>query len=135
MLSQTLDQEMAALPIIEFSKVARSDPGELAALLSAFKDGRFAYLDLSGAKTGHLWERAEEVMSLSSEFFNQALEDKLEYHIDKFDMSGSSGYVKLTSNSNSIDLVLTKVCSRYKPAGLNSGVIEGGKDGWEGLKV
>lgn len=118
---------VATLTILSFAKLLARDHVELAKLLSSCEDSGFFYLDLRDWEAGELIRKFDTTNSIMKGWFEQSDEEKLKTET----LSDAHGFVShlLTVRSHHADI------ERYKPTGVQSGVLENSRDGFEVLKV
>ncbi|KAH7256113.1 hypothetical protein BKA59DRAFT_490269 [Fusarium tricinctum] len=113
-MSATVDQspgsEEADLHVLNFCSLQRGDESEKANLLSACEEHRFFYLDLRDWESGEMLHNLEEIWNIMKKWFDQPLQEKLKTET----ISDAHG---------------------FKPPGVQSGVTEHSRDGFEALRI
>ncbi|RGP61347.1 hypothetical protein FLONG3_10581 [Fusarium longipes] len=113
-MSSTTDKspgpQEANLHVLSFSSLLNGDKSELANLLSACEDHGFFYLDLRDEESGKILQQLEATWEIMKPWFSQPLEEKLK--------------TKTISDAHG-----------FKPPGVQSGVNENTRDGFEALRI
>ncbi|EEU34671.1 uncharacterized protein NECHADRAFT_44650 [Fusarium vanettenii 77-13-4] len=102
--------EEANLHVLSFSRLLNGDKSELANLLSACEHHGFFYLDLRDWESGRMLQSLEASWRIMKPWFDQPLVDKLKTET----ISDAHG---------------------FKPPGVQSGVNENSRDGFEALRI
>ncbi|KAH7026710.1 uncharacterized protein B0I36DRAFT_366237 [Microdochium trichocladiopsis] len=102
--------EKAHLHTLKFSSVIEGQAGTLATLVEACERDGFFYLDLSGWDSGDMLTSLQAAGALMKEWFKQPLDKKMATET----ISDAHG---------------------YKPPGVQSGVTENTRDGFEALRI
>ncbi|KPM44140.1 hypothetical protein AK830_g2475 [Neonectria ditissima] len=102
--------EQAQLHVLSFASLLKGDPNEAANLLSACENDGFFYLDIRDWESGAMLKDLEEAGRVTKEWFKQPLEQKLKTET----LSDAHG---------------------YKAPGVQSGVNENSRDGFEALRI
>ncbi|KIL87875.1 2og-fe oxygenase family protein [Fusarium avenaceum] len=113
-MSATADQisgsEEADLHVLNFCSLQRGDDSEKANLLAACEEHGFFYLDLRDWEFGEILDNLEEIWNIMKKWFDQPLQEKLKTET----ISDAHG---------------------FKPPGVQSGVTEHSRDGFEALRI
>ncbi|KAK1855165.1 2og-fe oxygenase family protein [Colletotrichum chrysophilum] len=102
--------EQANLHTLNFRSLVNKDEKSLSTLLSACENHGFFYLDLRDWESGSMLKNYESSGQIMKQWFNQPLEEKLRTET----ISDAHG---------------------YKPPGVQSGVNENTRDGFEALRI
>ncbi|KAI3319052.1 hypothetical protein HD806DRAFT_301268 [Xylariaceae sp. AK1471] len=102
--------EQAQLHTLKFSSLLTRDRDELANLLAACEKDGFFYLDMRDWELGAMLHNLQAASGIMKQWFDQPLERKLETET----LSDSHG---------------------YKPPGVQSGVNENSRDGFEAIRI
>ncbi|KAF4876510.1 2-oxoglutarate-dependent dioxygenase gloE [Colletotrichum siamense] len=102
--------EQANLHTLNFRSLVNKDEKSLSTLLSACENHGFFYLDLRDWESGSMLKNYESAGRIMKQWFNQPLEEKLRTET----ISDAHG---------------------YKPPGVQSGVNENTRDGFEALRI
>ncbi|KAI8308107.1 hypothetical protein K4K61_002919 [Colletotrichum sp. SAR11_59] len=102
--------EQANLHTLNFRSLVNKDENSLSTLLSACENHGFFYLDLRDWESGSMLKNYESAGQIMKQWFNQPLEEKLRTET----ISDAHG---------------------YKPPGVQSGVNENTRDGFEALRI
>ncbi|KAF4825455.1 2-oxoglutarate-dependent dioxygenase gloE [Colletotrichum siamense] len=102
--------EQANLHTLNFRSLVNKDEKSLSTLLSACENHGFFYLDLRDWESGSMLKNYESAGQIMKQWFNQPLEEKLRTET----ISDAHG---------------------YKPPGVQSGVNENTRDGFEALRI
>ena len=105
---------LASLAVISHEKLVSDDDAETEKLLHACATWGFFYLDIGPDSAGSYQSATSDLFRFAKQYFAQPLEDKMK------DMNK--------------EWALFNVCG-YKPRSLDTGNVEGRKDGCEGLRV
>ncbi|KAJ8118887.1 hypothetical protein OPT61_g232 [Boeremia exigua] len=101
---------VAQLKTISFSELIDRNEQEMSKLMSACEHYGFFYLDLTSVGASNMMKDLDDLRVLMGDWFKQPVTSKLK--------------TPTISNSHG-----------YKPVGIQSGISENTKDGWEALKV
>ncbi|EMD94524.1 hypothetical protein COCC4DRAFT_148663 [Bipolaris maydis ATCC 48331] len=101
---------VAQLKTIKFSELLDRSESEMENLISACEHYGFFYLDLTSNEAGNMMQDLKDLRILMKDWFKQPVSTKMK--------------TPTISNAHG-----------YKPIGVQSGISENTKDGWEALKI
>lgn len=133
-LHQTVTMcDIANLSVISFQKLLDNDTEEASRLFSACSEWGFFCLDLASDEIEPYKASAARLQDFAVQYFQRPLEEKMQDTNDAWETFNICGY--LCWDSFYLCFCSSKRCHSYKPRSLDSGNVEGKKDGCEGLRV
>ncbi|KAI9775069.1 MAG: hypothetical protein M1839_001461 [Geoglossum umbratile] len=99
---------------VSLCKLLKDDPKSIEDLLTSSRNIGFFYLDIRDSDSDSTLKLVDAVFGVAEELFQLSLEEKQKFHVDQYGLLNTCG---------------------YKNSGVNTGVLETSKDGFESWTV